>query len=288
MNYREEKRKTSEMTYLERPIVVRGGGDLATGTILMLSRAGYPVIILETECPTAIRREVAFSEAVRYGTKTVENTVCRKVESPEEALAAAAPLSPVLLVDGEGESLSVLKPQILIDAILAKKNLGTRKDMADLTIALGPGFCAGSDVDYVIETMRGHNLGRIISEGYALPNTGTPGVIAGYGKERVIHAPADGVLKNRNGIGDIVEKDEPIAVIDTGTGEVPVPASLSGVLRGILPDGFRVYKGLKMADIDPRISEQVNCYTVSDKSRCIAGSVLQLVCAYEKSVGDGR
>ena len=276
------------MTFLERPIVVRGGGDLATGTILMLSRAGYPVIILETECPTAIRREAAFSEAVRFGTKTVENIVCRKVGNPEEALKEAAPCNPVLLVDENAESLAVLKPQILIDAVLAKKNLGTRKDMADLTIALGPGFCAGRDVDYVIETMRGHNLGRIISEGYALPNTGTPGVIAGYGKERVIHAPADGILKNRNNIGDIVEKDEPIAVIINSTGEVPVPASLSGVLRGILPDGFRVFKGLKMADIDPRISEKENCYTVSDKSRCIAGSVLELVCAYEKNAGDRR
>ena len=145
--------------------------------------------------------------------------------------------------------------------------------MADLTIALGPGFSAGKDVDYVVETMRGHNLGRIIREGSALPNTGIPGVIAGYGKERVIHAPAEGVIRCQSQIADIVEKDQILGWI----GEVPVKASLTGVLRGIIRDGARVPEGMKIADIDPRKEQKKNCYTISDKARCIAGSVLEIL-----------
>ena len=138
-------------------------------------------------------------------------------------------------------------------------------------IALGPGFTAGVDAHLVIETMRGHNLGRILTEGTALPNTGVPGVIAGYGKERVIHAPAAGIMKNHSRIGEIVEKGQIIASID----EVPVKAALTGVLRGLLRDGYPVTEGFKIADIDPRESEQKNCFTISDKARCIAGSVLE-------------
>ena len=172
---------------------------------------------------------------------------------------------------------------MVVDAILAKRNLGTRRDMAKLTIGLGPGFSAGKDVDYVIETMRGHNLGRVIEEGPAMADTGVPGRIMGYGKERFIHAPAEGILYGRTWIAAQVKKDDVIAVIreDGGT-EVSVFASLDGIVRGLIRDGYPVKIGFKIADIDPRIGERDNCFTISDKASCIAGSVLQLICACEK------
>lgn len=145
--------------------------------------------------------------------------------------------------------------------------------MAPLTVGLGPGFTAGDDVDYVIETMRGHNLGRIIREGRALPNTGVPGVIAGVGKERVIHSPAAGIMKNVSSIADIVEKDQVIALV----GETPVKATISGVIRGLIRDGYPVFQGMKIADIDPRAEQKKNCFTISDKARCIAGGVLEVL-----------
>ncbi len=274
-----------------RPIVVRGGGDIATGTVAALSRAGYPVIILECARPTAIRRNVAFCDAIyerdRWygeGTKTVEGVTCTLTGNIDDAMRRAEPGRPMILIDPEAKSLSRLKPDVLIDAILAKKNLGTTIDMAPLTIALGPGFTAGVDVRCVIETMRGHDLGRIYYTGSAMENTGVPGMVAGYGRERVIHAPASGRLELISGIGEIVEKGKIIAVIDTGKTRVKVPASLSGVLRGILPDNFEVTEGMKMADIDPRVDQIENCSKISDKARCIAGSVLQLVVAYEKGL----
>ena len=274
-----------------RPIVVRGGGDIATGTVVALSKAGYPVIILECARPTAIRRNVAFCDAIyerdRWygeGTKTVEGVTCTLTSNIDDAMRRAQPGRPMILIDPEGKSLARLKPDVLIDAILAKKNLGTKIDMAPLTIALGPGFTAGVDVRCVIETMRGHNLGRIFFTGSAMENTGVPGMVAGYGAERVIHAPASGRLELISGIGEIVEKEKIIAVIDTGKTRVKVPASLSGVIRGILPENFEVTEGLKMADIDPRVDQVENCSTVSDKARCIGGSVLQLVVAFEKGL----
>ena len=270
---------------LKSPVVVRGGGDLATGIIWQLCRTGYRVIILETSKPMAIRREAAFCEAVRLGEKTVEEITCRRAESAREALLKVTPSTPMLLIDPEGQSLPDIRPQIVVDAILAKRNLGTHRGMADLTIGVGPGFTAGEDVDYVVETMRGHTLGRIITEGTAIPNTGIPGMVGGYAAERVIHAPADGRLKTFSSIGDLVEAGQTLAVIISGDGaEIPVPAMITGVLRGILPDGYDVFRGLKMADIDPRKEQRTNCFTISDKARCIAGSVVTLVGAYEHGI----
>ena len=167
-----------------------------------------------------------------------------------------------------------------MDAILAKKNLGTTRDMASLTIALGPGFTAGQDVDVVVETKRGHKLGRIIREGSAIPNTGVPGIIGGYGAERVIHAQAAGTFENLHAIGDIVEAGEAIAQIRTPDGQLlPVTTQITGILRGLLRSGYPVTPGFKVADVDPRKSELENCFLISDKARCIAGSVLELVIA---------
>ena len=257
----------------ENKILVRGGGDLASGVIHRLHRCGYPVLILESEAPSAIRREVSFCEAVYEGESFVEGVLCRKISSLAECKKVWQEGEIPLLADETGASVKEFAPDAVIDAILAKKNLGTTKEMAPLTIALGPGFAAGYDVDFVIETMRGHNLGRIIKKGSALPNTGVPGLIAGIGKERVIHSPAAGNMKNICQIADLVEKDQVIAMV----GDTPVKATISGVIRGLIRDSYPVFEGMKIADIDPRAEQKKNCFTISDKARCIAGGVLEVL-----------
>ena len=271
-------------------IICRGGGDLATGIVHRLFRAGFPVLVLETDSPAAIRRQVSFSEAVYDGTATVEGVTAERIASADRASvdhvleAGRVPL----LVDPEGSSIPLLKPDIVVDAILAKKNLGTAKEMAPLVIGVGPGFTAGEDVDLVVESMRGHNLARIFTTGSALPNTGIPGNIGGFTKERVLHAEAAGYMKNIRQIGDIVEKGEEIARIyekmtEDGTcsgSYVSVEASISGIIRGLIREGYHFQKGFKIADIDPRESELANCFTISDKARNIGGSVLEAVCGY--------
>ena len=315
-------------------VIVRGAGDISTGTIHRLFRAGFELLVLEAERPSAIRRKVAFSEAVYDGRATVEGALAVRIGSAEEAARCRADGYIPLIVDPEGESIAFLKPAVVVDAILAKRNLGTRMDMAPLTIGLGPGFEAGRDVHYVIETMRGHDLGRIISEGSAAPNTGIPGMVGGYGLERVIRAPDAGIFRDGKDIGSFVKAGEVIgrsevpgsgteavettgaetpgsgaeavettgaetpgsgaeAVETTGAetpgsmaGTVEVRTVLTGVLRGIIRDGYPVTEGFKLADVDPRKEEQKNCFTISDKARCIAGSVLELVCAYRCGIAD--
>ena len=271
-------------------IVVRGAGDLATGTIHRLKKAGFRLLVLEAEHPAAIRRQVALSEAVYAGSARVEDVEAVRMdvdlaekknrkELLEQEMERIWKKDGVpVLVDPAGLSIEALRPAVVVDAILAKKNLGTTKEMAPLVIALGPGFTAGEDVDVVIETKRGHNLGRVIRSGSAVPNTGIPGIIGGYGKERVMHAQAEGILRNAASIGDIVEARAVIAEIETENGTVPVEASLSGLLRGLIRDGYPVTKGFKIADIDPRKEELQNCFTISDKALCIAGSVLEVIC----------
>ena len=261
-------------------IVVRGGGDLATGTIHRLWSAGLRVLVLEAEHPAAIRRQVSLCEAVYEGETTVEGLRAVRVESLEAAEAVWAENAVPVLVDPKGSCLEQARPAVLIDAIIAKKNLGTTREMAPLTIALGPGFVAGRDVDVVVETKRGHKLGRIIREGAAAPNSGVPGIIGGYGAERVIHAPEAGIFRNRHAIADFATAGETIAVIEMPDGNtVPVTTQIDGILRGLLRDGYPVTRGFKVADVDPRRSELENCFLISDKARCIAGSVLELVAA---------
>ena len=271
-------------------IICRGGGDLATGIVHRLFRAGLQVLVLETDSPAAIRRQVSFSEAVYDGTATVEGVTAERIASADRASVnhvleeGRVPL----LVDPEGSSIPLLKPDIVVDAIIAKKNLGTAKEMAPLVIGVGPGFTAGEDVDLVVESMRGHNLARIFTTGSALPNTGIPGNIGGFTKERVLHAETAGYMKNIRQIGDIVEKGEEIARIyekmtEDGTfsgSYVSVEASISGIIRGLIREGYHFQKGFKIADIDPRESELANCFTISDKARSIGGSVLEAVCGY--------
>ena len=258
-------------------IVVRGGGDLATGTIYKLKKCGFPVLVLEAANPSAIRRNVAFCEAVYQGTQTVEDMTCFLAESQQQAEQFLQEGKLTMLVDPQGESIAKLKPLAVVDAIIAKKNLGMHRELAPITVALGPGFTAGDDVDAVIETKRGHHLGRVLWEGSAAPNTGIPGIIGGYGKERVIHSPAKGILRNVRKITDTVTKGETIAVVKTEDGVVPVEATLDGILRGLIRDGYPVKVGFKIADIDPRTDEYNNCFTISDKARCIAGGVLEAI-----------
>lgn len=295
-------------------IICRGGGDLATGIVHRLHRSGFHVLILETGHPAAIRRQVSFSEAVYDKTTTVEGVTAQLI-GPVHALngngdrdknalvseidAAFSCGNIPLLIDPRGDSIRLLKPDVVIDAIIAKKNLGTTIDMAPLVIGVGPGFTAGIDVDLVIESMRGHHLARIITDGSALADTGVPGNIGGYTKERVIHAQAAGVIENIRQIGDIVAQGDEIARIYTdddrragakaaqmdravteNRGYVSVCATIPGIIRGLIRDGYQVTRGFKIADIDPREGELKNCFTISDKSRSIGGSVLEAVCAY--------
>ena len=301
-------------------IICRGAGDLATGIIHRLHRAGHRVIALETDYPAAIRRQVSFCEAVYDGSAAVEGVTARLVpaladaepdtetysgendtpaahivsekwdSSAIEAVLEAGEVP--LLIDQKGESIALLKPDVVVDAIIAKKNLGTTIDMAPLVIGVGPGFTAGQDVHLVIESMRGHNLARIITDGMAQPNTGVPGNIAGFTSERVIHAPAAGYIHDVRKIGDIVQKGDEIARIypDKGSYDnklseyVPVNATITGIIRGLIREGYYFKEGFKIADIDPREGELSNCFTISDKARSIAGSVLEAVSAFEHGI----
>lgn len=301
-------------------IICRGAGDLATGIIHRLHRAGHRVIALETDYPAAIRRQVSFCEAVYDGSAAVEGVTARLVPALADAETDTETYSGIndtpaahiasekwdssaieavleagevpLLIDPKGESIALLKPDVVVDAIIAKKNLGTTINMASLVIGVGPGFTAGQDVHLVIESMRGHNLARIITDGMAQPNTGVPGNIAGFTSERVIHAPAAGYIHDVRKIGDIVQKGDEIARIypdkesyDNALSEyVPVNATITGIIRGLIREGYYFRKGFKIADIDPRESEITNCFTISDKARSIAGSVLEAVSAFEHGV----
>ncbi|MDL2295006.1 EF2563 family selenium-dependent molybdenum hydroxylase system protein, partial [Ruminococcaceae bacterium OttesenSCG-928-D13] len=232
-------------------------------------RAGFSVLCLETDYPTAIRRTVALSEAVYDGTAQVEDLACHRVAGFDEVEPTLRRGLIPLLVDPEGDSIARLRPAAVVDAILAKRNLGTHRGMAPITIALGPGFCAGQDVDAVIETMRGHNLGRLYLHGEAIPNTGVPGEVGGQSEKRVIHAPVAGAVKPIKNIGDVVHAGEAILTIEQHL----VKAPFTGLLRGLIRPGLSVPKGMKIADVDPRI--ETDYYTISDKARCLGGAALE-------------
>ena len=252
-------------------IVVRGAGDLATATIIRLHNSGFKVIALEVEKPTVIRRTVSFAQAMFDSEATVEGVTARRT-GLESALDVIRQKMIPIVADPDGKAIRLYKPEVVVDAIIAKRNLGTSMDMAPLTIALGPGFEAGKDVTCVIETARGHNLARLIYKGSASPNTGIPGNIAGYTTERVIHSPCCGIFKATKKIGDIVKKGEVIAYV----GSQEVYASLDGMIRGLLHDGLYVPEHFKISDIDPR-GENADYLTCSDKARALSGSVLEAV-----------
>ena len=253
-------------------VVIRGAGDIATGIALRLWRAGMQVVMTDIPAPTAIRRTVCFSQAVVHGEAEVEGVQARRAEGPEQAADLLKEGVIPVLADPEGSCIPVLKPDAVVDAILAKKNLGTKITDAPVVVGVGPGFTAGVDCHAVVETMRGHTLGRVYHQGSALPNTGIPGLIGGFAGERVLRAPADGVFHQLLDIGAQVKMGDVAATVDG----VPMVCTLDGVLRGILADGTPVFKGMKSGDIDPRC-EIDHCYCASDKALAVGGGVLEAI-----------
>ncbi|MBQ2739296.1 MAG: EF2563 family selenium-dependent molybdenum hydroxylase system protein [Oscillibacter sp.] len=251
-------------------VLIRGAGDIASGIALRLHRAGIAVIMTDIEKPTAIRRTVAFSTAIVQGETRVEEITARRAETAREALEMLGEGVIPVLSDPEGCCISQIKPDAVVDAILAKRNLGTRITDAPAVIGVGPGFTVGEDCHAVVETMRGHTLGRTYYEGSALPNTGIPGLIGGFSGERVLRAPADGVFHPLMEIGQQVQEGEVAATVNG----IPMICTLTGVLRGILAEGTLVHAGMKAGDIDPRCKVE-HCYTVSDKALSVGGGVLE-------------
>ncbi len=256
----------------ENLVIVRGAGDIASGTIYRLFQAGFSVIALEVEKPTVIRRTVAYAAAVTQGRVIVEGLTALRCDTEVSIVKALAEGKIPICVDPQGNWIKKLKPLAVVDAILAKKNLGTSREMAPVVIGLGPGFTAGEDVDAVIETNRGHDLGRVIFSGTAAKNTGVPGNIDGYTHERVIRAPQAGVLRIVQDIGTIVNTGDCLATID----DCEVTTKIAGVLRGIIADESNVFEGMKIADVDPRGKVEY-CYTITDKARNLSGGVLEAI-----------
>ena len=263
-------------------LLIKGAGDLASGIAWRLYQAGYRNILMtEIAVPTTVRRTVAFSRAVYEGRALVEKVPARLIEDQTEIDAVWASGEIALIADETMKCLSWYQADILIDATIAKRDTGTRIDDADLVIGVGPGFTTGENCDLAVETKRGHYLGRLIHNGSPVPDTGIPGNIGGYTKERIIRAGADGTWAGLRKIGDLVKKGDPLGkVIDPATGEETVTnANIDGVVRGMLQDGVSVFKGMKSGDVDPR-GEVSYCQTISDKALAIAGGVLEAVSAY--------
>lgn len=253
-------------------VVIRGGGDIASGIAFRLFNAGFKVLILEISKPSLIRRKVSFAQAV-YDKKIYVEEICAILSGTlDEALSLSEDNTIPVLVDEELNNFKNDRPFILVDAILAKKNIGTKRDMADVVIGVGPGFTAGVDVDAVIETQRGNDLGNVIIEGSAQPNTGIPGVICGYGQERVLRSPKEGNIRIIKDIGSVVERGEIVAEVD-GT---EIKSSISGVVRGMIQNGYHVTKNMKIADVDPRLNIEY-CYKISDKAHAVGSGVLEAI-----------
>lgn len=253
-------------------VVVKGGGDLGTGVAYRLHRAGMRIIITELAKPLVIRRAVAFATAVYSGVVEVEGVSARRVDSLEEALAAHERGDIPVLVDPQAQVVARWEADVVVDAIMAKRNRGTEITDAPLVIGLGPGFEAGLDVHAVVETARGHNLGRVILSGGAELNTGVPGEVTGYTFQRILRAPSAGSFQAVRGIGDRVEAGATVGYVDSQ----PVRAAMGGVLRGIIADGVEVVEGMKLGDVDPRGLVEY-CFTISDKARAIGGGVLEAI-----------
>jgi xanthine dehydrogenase accessory factor len=261
-------------TLREITVLVRGAGDIATGVAHRLFRSGFQVCMTEMPEPLAIRRAVCFSEAIHDGEKTVEGVTAKRLVDPEAIRPTWKKGRIPVLVDPQAELRKTLRPHVIVDAIMAKKNLGTTMSDAPLVIGLGPGFSAGTDVHLVIETNRGHDLGRLIWEGSAEPDTGVPGAVGGYAGERVLRAPESGRFDPFREIGEAVEAGEVVAEVNG----VPMRSRISGVLRGVLREGTTVQKGMKSGDVDARGNREA-CFTISDKARAIGGSVLEGILA---------
>ena len=264
----ETRRCLNELT-----VLIRGAGEMATGVAHRLHESHFQICLIELSHPLAVRREVSFCEAVYDGEKEVEGVRAKRVPGPEGIPSAWKEGNIPLLVDPEGkETRTLMKPDVIVDAILAKRNVGTRIHDAPLVIGLGPGFTAGKDVHIVVETNRGHNLGKMILNGSAEPDTGIPGEIGGYTVERVLRSMKKGFFRPSKTIGDRANKGSVVAVVD----DFPIIAKISGVVRGLLREGVEVKKGMKVGDIDPRGRKEL-CFTISEKARAIGGGALEAI-----------
>ena len=257
-------------------IAVKGAGDLATGVMHRLTRAGFRVMASELAQPTVLRRTVAFAEAVTRGRITVEGITACRVSTRDEVMQAFARGEVPVVVDPDGTFIQSMQPTVLVEATLSKRNSGISIHDAPIVIALGTGYEAGKDAHAVIETNRGHNLGRVYVQGCAEPDTGVPGTIGGYGAERLLRAPCDGLLYGLRQIGDVVQAGETVALVKDGETSSPILAAIPGILRGLVRDELPVHTGMKVGDIDPRAARE-HCFTISDKSRSVGGGVLEAV-----------
>jgi xanthine dehydrogenase accessory factor len=258
------------MNLTDLTILIRGAGEMASGVAWRLFQSHFKVLLTEIPHPMAVRRQVSFCEAVYEGTKKVEGVEAVLISSADQVQESWQSNRIPLWVDPDLKQALSLKPDVLVDAILAKKNIGTRMNQAPLVIALGPGFKVGNDAHLVIETNRGHNLGRILTEGEAEADTGVPGNIGGYTTERVLRAPTDGLFHTHKKIADPVEPGETLAEVNG----FPIQSRIKGILRGLIRDKTPVWTGLKVGDVDPR-GLQDYCHTISEKARAIAGGVLE-------------
>jgi xanthine dehydrogenase accessory factor len=262
-------------------IIMRGAGDLASGVAHRLHRSGFKVLLLEVAEPLVVRRTVSFAQAVIDGATEVEGVRAVKIDAPSDIETVWQQGALPVLVDPAMDILHDMRADVVIDATLAKRDTGMRRDMAPLTIALGPGFEAGNQVHVVVETNRGHDMGRLIFKGAAEPDTGTPGLVKGFGVERVLRSPCSGAVRHVVDIGAQVKKGDVICTI----GAAPVRAQFDGVVRGLIMDGREVPKGLKIGDVDPRA--ETNCYTISDKARALGGSVLEAILMWHRGALSG-
>lgn len=258
-------------------VLIRGAGDLASGIALRLHHAKFQVVMTDLPQPTAIRRTVCFSQAILHGEAQVEDVTARFAPDPEAVGQILSRGEIPVLADPQCQCLQALRPQVVVDAILAKRNLGTKITDAPCVIGVGPGFTAGVDCHAAIETMRGHTLGRVITEGSPLPNTNIPGLIGGFAGERVLRAPEEGIFHRILEIGAMVKQGDVAGTVDG----VPMLCQIDGVLRGILADGVPVHKGMKAGDVDPR-GDRSYCHLVSDKALSIGGGVLEAILRFSE------
>jgi len=252
-------------------VLIRGAGEMASGVAHRLYRSHFKICMIEIPNPLAVRRGVAFCEAFYEGEKEVEGVRAKSIPAPERIESAWEEKKIPVLIDPDGKKTrAYLKPDVLVDAIIAKKNLGTEINDAPLVIGLGPGFTCGKDAHIVVETNRGHNLGRMILKGAAEADTGIPGEIAGYTVERVLRAMNRGIFRPQKAIGEAAGKGSVVAMVD----DLQLVANMSGVVRGLLREGIEVMEGMKVGDIDPR-GKRESCFTISEKARAIGGGVLE-------------
>ncbi len=257
-------------------VAVKGAGDLATGVMHRLKRAGFAVMATELAHPTVLRRTVAFAEAIALGQMTVEGIIAQRANSIVDIRVILENNFVPIIVDPDGIALKKMQPDVLVEATLSKYNSGINMNDAPIVIALGPGYEAGIDTHAVIETNRGHNLGRVYLKGSAEPNTGVPGTIGGYAGERLLRAPNAGRLYGKYQIGDQIHEGDVVAIVQSGEGTAPITAAIPGILRGLVRDELAVSIGMKVGDIDPRAIRE-HCFTISDKSRAIGGGVLEAI-----------